>query len=81
MKTACFKANGSMLNVRACVQAPLVAGQGNFGSQDDDPPAAMRYTECRLAPISPPLMLDDLQEETVDYVPTFDASGEETCKP
>src|SRR5215831_5838357 len=50
---------------------PLVDGQGNFGSVDDDPPAAMRYTECRLARIAGALM-EDIDKETVDFVPTYD---------
>src|SRR5438552_14484377 len=50
---------------------PLVDGQGNFGSVDGDPPAAYRYTECRLAPISM-AMLADIDRETVDFVPNFD---------
>ena len=50
---------------------PLVDGQGNFGSVDGDPPAAMRYTEARLAKISA-LMLEDIDKETVDFKPNFD---------
>ncbi len=52
---------------------PLVDGQGNFGSVDDDPPAAMRYTECRLARIAGTLM-EDIDKETVDFVPNYDES-------
>jgi DNA gyrase subunit A len=52
---------------------PLVDGQGNFGSVDGDPPAAMRYTECRLAKISGEL-LADIEMETVDFVPNYDES-------
>ena len=52
---------------------PLVDGQGNFGSVDDDPPAAMRYTECRLARIAGGLM-EDIDKETVDFVPNYDES-------
>src|SRR5215510_2395519 len=52
---------------------PLVDGQGNFGSVDDDPPAAMRYTECRLARIAGSLM-EDIDKETVDFVPNYDES-------
>ncbi len=52
---------------------PLVDGQGNFGSIDNDPPAAMRYTEARLAPIAE-LMLADLDRNTVDFFPNFDDS-------
>ena len=51
----------------------LVDGQGNFGSMDNDPPAAMRYTEVRLAPISEQ-MLVDIDKDTVDFVPNFDDS-------
>ncbi len=50
---------------------PLVQGQGNFGSLDNDPPAAMRYTEARLAAISQE-MLADLDKDTVDFTPNFD---------
>jgi DNA gyrase subunit A len=52
---------------------PLVDGQGNFGSVDADPPAAMRYTECRLARIAGALM-EDIDKETVDFVPNYDES-------
>ncbi|NPA30897.1 MAG: DNA topoisomerase 4 subunit A, partial [Chloroflexi bacterium] len=55
---------------------PLVDGQGNFGSVDGDPPAAMRYTEARLAPIALEL-LRDLGKATVDWAPNFDGSLEE----
>ncbi len=55
---------------------PLVSGQGNFGSVDGDPPAAMRYTEARLARISEEL-LADLEKETVDFIPNFDQTREE----
>ncbi len=54
----------------------LVDGQGNFGSVDGDPPAAYRYTECRLAKISVEL-LSDLEKDTVDLSPNFDESTEE----
>jgi DNA gyrase subunit A len=50
---------------------PLVDGQGNFGSVDGDPPAAMRYTECRLSRIAA-AMLEDIDKETVDFVPNYD---------
>jgi DNA gyrase subunit A len=50
---------------------PLVDPQGNFGSVDGDPPAAMRYTEARLAPIAME-MLRDIAKETVDFIPNFD---------
>ncbi|OGS20975.1 MAG: DNA gyrase subunit A [Elusimicrobia bacterium RIFOXYA2_FULL_39_19] len=55
---------------------PLVDGQGNFGSVDGDPPAAMRYTEVRIKKISDE-MLADLDKETVDYGPNYDGSLEE----
>ena len=55
---------------------PLVDGQGNFGSIDNDPPAAMRYTEARLAPIAME-MLVDIDKDTVDFVPNFDDSLKE----
>ena len=55
---------------------PLVFGQGNFGSIDADPPAAMRYTECRLMPISMEL-LQDIDKETVRFVPNYDGSAKE----
>ena len=55
---------------------PLVDGQGNFGSVDNDPPAAMRYTEARLAPIADEL-LADIELNTVDFVANFDGSLQE----
>ncbi|MFQ6067805.1 MAG: DNA topoisomerase (ATP-hydrolyzing), partial [bacterium] len=55
---------------------PLVDGQGNFGSVDGDPPAAMRYTEVRLSLITWE-MLEDLDKETVDFLPNFDNSLKE----
>ena len=55
---------------------PLVDGQGNFGSRDGDGAAAMRYTEARLAPITR-LLLDELDEGTVDFIPNYDGSNEE----
>ncbi|MFZ2988300.1 DNA gyrase subunit A, partial [Ideonella sp.] len=55
---------------------PLIDGQGNFGSRDGDGAAAMRYTEARLAPIAR-LLLDELDEGTVDFVPNYDGSFEE----
>jgi DNA gyrase subunit A len=55
---------------------PLVDGQGNYGSIDGDPPAAMRYTETRLAKIAHE-MLADIDKETVNFVPNFDESLEE----
>ncbi|MBI2908305.1 MAG: DNA gyrase subunit A [Chloroflexi bacterium] len=55
---------------------PLIDGQGNFGSVDNDPPAAMRYTEARMAAIAEE-MLADLDKETVDFTPNFDGSLKE----
>ena len=55
---------------------PLVNGQGNFGSVDGDPPAAMRYTEARLQALADDLMAD-LDKETVDFVPNYDETTEE----
>ena len=55
---------------------PLVDGQGNFGSRDGDGAAAMRYTEARLAPITR-LLLDEIDEGTVDFVPNYDGSEQE----
>jgi DNA gyrase subunit A len=56
---------------------PLLDGHGNFGSVDDDPPAAMRYTETRLAPIANEAMLDEIGDDTVDFAPNFDGSQQE----
>ncbi|GAC1477439.1 MAG: DNA gyrase subunit A [Ktedonobacteraceae bacterium] len=50
---------------------PLILGQGNFGSQDDDPPAAMRYTEAKMAAIADEL-LRDIEKDTVDFRPNYD---------
>lgn len=50
---------------------PLILGQGNFGSQDDDPPAAMRYTEAKMAAITDEL-LRDIDKDTVDFLPNYD---------
>jgi DNA gyrase subunit A len=55
---------------------PLVDGQGNFGSIDNDPPAAMRYTEARLSEIAEE-MLVDIEKNTIDFVPNFDDSLQE----
>ena len=52
---------------------PLIDGQGNFGSQDGDPPAAMRYTEVRMSEIASEL-LADIDKETVDFVPNYDGT-------
>jgi len=54
----------------------LVDGQGNFGSVDGDPPAAMRYTEARMAPLAEAL-LEDIDRDTVDFVPNYDEEREE----
>src|SRR5689334_22429405 len=58
------------------MRSPLVDGQGNFGSVDDDPAAAMRYTEARLAPLARE-MLRDLDADTVDFVPNYDGNNQE----
>src|ERR671933_2070631 len=55
---------------------PLVDGQGNFGSIDDDPPAAMRYTEARLARLATE-MLRDIEADTVEFGPNYDESQQE----
>ncbi len=55
---------------------PLIHGQGNFGSVDGDPPAAMRYTEVKLAKIAQEMLLD-LEKETVDFSPNFDQTLQE----
>jgi DNA gyrase subunit A len=55
---------------------PMVNGQGNFGSIDGDPPAAMRYTECRMTSLAEE-MLQDLEKDTVDFVPNYDESLKE----
>jgi DNA gyrase subunit A len=58
------------------MRMPLVSGQGNFGSPGNDPPAAMRYTECRLAPLAME-MLRDINEDTVDFRPNYDGRSAE----
>jgi DNA gyrase subunit A len=58
------------------MRLPLIDGQGNFGSVDGDPPAAMRYTECRLARPAMEL-LDDIDKETVDFQPNYDGNEKE----
>jgi topoisomerase-4 subunit A len=55
---------------------PLIDGQGNFGSRDGDGAAAMRYTEARLSKITR-LLLDEIDQGTVDFVPNYDGSTEE----
>lgn len=60
-----------------CAHACLflqIDGHGNFGSMDNDPAAAMRYTECRLQHFSSATFLADLDSDTVDFTPNFDAS-------
>ncbi|MDE1968744.1 MAG: DNA gyrase subunit A [Alphaproteobacteria bacterium] len=58
------------------MRLPLIDGQGNFGSMDGDPPAAMRYTEARLSRAADAL-LDDIDKETVDFQPNYDGSRQE----
>jgi len=58
------------------IRYTLIDGQGNFGSVDGDPPAAMRYTEIRMAKLASEL-LADIDKETVDFVPNYDESLEE----
>lgn len=58
------------------LRAPLVDGSGNFGSLDGDPPAAYRYTECRLAPIAEEL-LEELERDTVHFRPSYDGTKTE----
>ncbi|KNA10112.1 hypothetical protein SOVF_147430 isoform A [Spinacia oleracea] len=59
------------------LRSPLIQGHGNFGSIDADPPAAMRYTECRLEALAEAMLLADLELDTVDFVPNFDNSQQE----
>jgi DNA gyrase subunit A len=59
------------------MRAPLIDGHGNFGSIDDDPPAAMRYTESRLTALTSAALLSDIEMETVDFADNFDASQQE----
>ena len=58
------------------MRVPLIDGQGNFGSMDPDPPAAMRYTEARLAKVAN-FLLADIDKDTVDFTPNYDASERE----
>jgi DNA gyrase subunit A len=58
------------------MRVPLIDGQGNFGSIDDDPAAAMRYTESRLEKVTH-TMLDDLDKDTVDFIPNYDGHEKE----
>jgi DNA gyrase/topoisomerase IV subunit A len=66
IKTLCDHFTTSQLSVRMSqdftMSAPLVNGHGNFGSLDNDPPAAMRYTECKLAPLAATALLADIDE-------------------
>ncbi len=55
----------------------LIDGHGNFGSVDNDPPAAMRYTECRLRPLTSNALLRDIESETVDFGSNYDGSQQE----
>jgi len=59
------------------MRMPLIDGHGNFGSVDNDPPAAMRYTESRLQALTTDSLLDDIEAETVDFVDNFDGSQQE----
>ena len=59
------------------MRLPLVDGQGNFGSMDGDPPAAMRYTEARLQPVAERQLLEDIDKDTVDFQPNYDEKEEE----
>mgnify|MGYP001365173674 CR=1 FL=1 len=59
------------------MRSPLIDGHGNFGSVDDDPPAAMRYTECRLRSLTTDSLLQDIESETVDFIDNFDGSQQE----
>lgn len=59
------------------MRSPLIQGHGNFGSVDNDPPAAMRYTECRLHALTGDAMLRDIDSDTVDFGDNFDGSQQE----
>ena len=59
------------------MRSPLINGHGNFGSIDNDPPAAMRYTECRLQALTSSSLLQDIESETVDFIDNFDGSQQE----
>jgi DNA gyrase subunit A len=59
------------------MRMPLVDGHGNFGSVDNDPPAAMRYTESRLQALTTDSLLEDIESETVDFIDNFDGSQQE----
>ena len=59
------------------MQMPLIDGHGNFGSVDNDPPAAMRYTESRLQSLTTESLLEDIESETVEFIDNFDGSQQE----
>ena len=59
------------------MQMPLIDGHGNFGSVDNDPPAAMRYTESRLQSLTTDSLLEDIESDTVDFADNFDGSVQE----
>ena len=59
------------------MRMPLIDGHGNFGSVDNDPPAAMRYTESRLQALTSDSLLEDIESETVDFIDNFDGSQQE----
>jgi DNA gyrase subunit A len=59
------------------MRSPLINGHGNFGSVDNDPPAAMRYTECRLQALTSASLLQDIESETVNFADNFDGSQQE----
>ncbi|TGG80066.1 MAG: DNA gyrase subunit A [Aphanocapsa feldmannii 288cV] len=59
------------------MRSPLIDGHGNFGSVDNDPPAAMRYTESRLQALTSDSLLEDIESETVDFIDNFDGSQQE----
>ncbi|MCF4970656.1 DNA gyrase subunit A [Nostoc sp. CMAA1605] len=59
------------------MRSPLINGHGNFGSVDNDPPAAMRYTECRLQALTSAALLQDIESDTVDFIDNFDGSQQE----
>ena len=71
----------SMMHWSECqdfsMRMPLIDGHGNFGSVDNDPPAAMRYTESRLQSLTDESLLEDIESETVDFADNFDGSQQE----
>ena len=76
MATARFTRRWCGWRSRFSLRYPLIDGQGNFGSIDGDPPAAYRYTECRLTRLAE-RMLADIDKDTVDFVANFDGSEQE----